>query len=149
MKHKAKVDGVGVDGRVMRNRWKSKKGRAIPYPLFLLMVGVCMFCAVGVLAIGISRFSAPFQHQHAQQEQISDLKSNLDALNKSNAGLQHQLDSIKTQSGIETAARDQRFVEPGEVLLNVTTIPSSTPAPAPNPSFSTRIKNAWHSIFGN
>jgi cell division protein FtsB len=149
MRQSKRLEGVGVDGRGAHRRWsRGRHRKPVPYSLRLIAI---FLIVVGLVAGGTVlcvRIAKPYQRQAIQEKQISQLSAQLASVNSSNDEIQRKIDALHTQEGIETAARSQRFVVPGEVLLNVEATPIAQ-EPVVDQSFGARIKRAWDGLTGH
>ena len=149
MSQARRLEGVGVDGRsAVRRRDKTKHKRPLPYPVKIAAVLIGIVGLVILCAVAYTRISQPYEHQAMQKAQIGSLQAQLDGVNSANDLLERRIAALDTQEGVETAARSQRYVEPGEILLNVQASPAPNTAPALDESFGARLKRAWDGLTG-
>ncbi len=142
------VDGDYASAPAPRRRSKRKRRPVMGFaPRVALMsmiaaVGILGFCGV------VSKAVQPYQMQHVQSAHIRQLKTQLGTITAENSELQTRIAALKRPDGVETAARSQDYLLPGEVSLNIT---AQQPPPAPTPEapgLAGALRRALHNITG-
>lgn len=98
-----------------KRRRKTVVGLVPRYILTALVSGVIIFVCYKVVV----QIAQPYALQHQQSAQIRSLQSQLASDLTTNQDIDRQIAFVQRPEGVETAARGQGFLKPGEVSLEI------------------------------
>ncbi len=129
-----------------RSRIGSKRRKRKPVLGLVPRIALIAMASVVVVFAScafVAKIAQPYSMQLEQHKQMRALNTQLADLNASNDDLDRQIRYIQQPAGIETAARAQGYLKPGEISIVVDTKDMPRAARPEPTGFAGLIQKAW------